>query len=542
MIRKPFFIALLYLIFAVSGSLHGIGEKTIRLKADSIWKMANYKTGITEMNLVRPASVLALSSGSSSASSLDLALSFDEGRPALFKDSSGHYQVTASPSLLSVSEHYARTGSGAALFSNELPAGSKPEIAKTIAPLLVKAQNGNAMFSPNNRFYDFSIEFWIHPSNLENGEHILQWISINPIKNGSRASQHIICASSKNRLLWSFSNLFASPEGTQSVNITIGGDSAVVPKTWSHHLIRFDSITGMVEYLVNGNTESIEYATATGREGGEVYTPIAGENGSFILGSGFSGLIDEFRIHNNHISGPAVRKYSLQGGRIETKALDLGKGSNGILKVEASGGKISVPTAKISNEFRQNGRFRFSDDSEMQFFIRSSDNPYHWDNQWHPITPGTDLNGTVKGRYVQIAVDFYPSANGETSPYLEELCITYFPDEPPMPPSQLTAVAMNGAVQLRWKSSPNQNVQGYLVYYGTSSDDYFGEDSLLGSSPIDAGRNNTISIDGLKNGILYYFRVAAYSHYDASFHASPFHASSYHAGEFSREVSARPLQ
>jgi hypothetical protein len=531
--KKPCFIALFCLIFAVSGSLYAVGEKTIRLGGNSIWEMANYKAGITEVNLVRPTPVLVLSSVPvpSSAPSLDLAISFDEGRPALFRDSTGHYRVAVSPFLAVVDEHYARTGSGAALFPEDVPAdGKRTETAESGAPLVIKVQKSAALFAPNNRIYDFSIEFWVHPLNMENGEQILQWISASPIKKaGSNyASQRVMCVSSKNRLQWSFINFFASPDGTDSVNIDIGGYAAVVPKTWSHHLIRFDSINGMVEYLVNGKTESIEYATSTGREGGEVYTPIAGEGGSFILGSGFSGLIDEFKIHHNH-PGPAVRKYPAQGGRIETRALDLGEGSNGILKVEASGGKVSVRDAKINGEFRRNGRFRFSDDSEMQFFIRSSDNPYRWDNSWRPVTPGADLNGVVHRRYVQLAVDFYPSANGETSPYLEELCLTYLPDEPPLPPAQLTAIAMDGAVQLRWKNSPDQNTQGYLVYYGTSSDDYFGEDSSLGGSPIDAGKQNTIYINGLKNGTLYYFRIAAYS--------SPFHI-----GEFSREVRARPLR
>jgi len=519
---------------AASGSLYAVGEKTIKLGADSIWQMANYKTGVTEANLVRPAPVLVLSSaaGQFSASSLDLALSFDEGQPALFRDSTGHYQVAVSPLLTVVDEHYARTGFGAALFPEDiLMDGKRTESAELSAPLVVKVQNRTALFTPNNRIYDFSMEFWAHPLNLENGEQILQWISTSPIKRkivSNYASQRILCVSSKNRLQWSFVNFFASPDGMDSIDIDIGGYSALVPKTWSHHLIRFDSITGMIEYLVNGKTESIEYATSTGKEGGEVYTPIAGEGGSFILGSGFSGMLDEFRIHNNH-PGPVVRKYPLQGGRIETRAIDLGEGSNGILKVEASGGKVAVRNAKINGEFRRNGRFRFSDDSEMQFFIRSSDNPYRWDNSWRSVTPGAELNGIVQGRYVQLAVDFYPSANGETSPYLEELRITYLPDEPPLPPAQLTAVAMDGAVQLLWKNSPDQNTQGYLVYYGTSSDDYFGEDAALGASPIDAGKQNTIYINGLKNGTLYYFRVAAYSHPS-------------HTGEFSREVRARPLR
>jgi len=504
----------------------------MRLRADSIWEMADYRTGIMEANLVRPVSVLVLSSATdpSPASSLDLALSFDEGKPAFFKDSAGHYQVSVSPVLTVVDEHYARMGFGAALFPDDVLAGDNADTVRTNAPLVVKAKNNAALFAPNNRIYDFSLEFWMHPLHLENGEQILQWISSSPIKKAgsTNATQRILCVSSKNRLQWSFTNFFASPDGVNCVNIEIGGYSTIVPKTWSHHVIRFDSFTGMVEYLVNGKTESIEYATSTGREGGEVYTPIAGDGGSFTLGSGFSGLLDEFRIHHNH-PGTIVQKYPMKGGRIETRALDLGEGSNGILKVEASGGKVAIRDEKIKGEFRRNGRFRFSDDAEMQFFIRSSDNPYRWDAAWRPVTPGADISGSVNGRYVQLAVDFYPSANGEASPYLEELAITYFPDEPPLPPAQLTAIAMDGAVQLRWKNSPDQKTQGYLVYYGTSSDDYFGEDSALGGSPIDAGKKNTIYINGLKNGTLYYFRVAAYS-------------SPSHIGEFSREVRTRPLR
>jgi hypothetical protein len=191
------------------------------------------------------------------------------------------------------------------------------------------------------------------------------------------------------------------------MNINISGTSPVVPKTWSHHLIRFDSTTGMIEYLVNGKTESIEYATSTKHENGEVYTPIAGEGGCFILGSGFSGMIDEFRIHGtqrtpspNLVPNLVLSKYPPNGGRIETRAFDLGEGSNGILKLEASGGRTSMANAKINNEHRRNGRFLFTDDSEMQFFVRCSDNPYRWDSLWQPVTPGAELPGTIEGRYV----------------------------------------------------------------------------------------------------------------------------------------------
>ncbi|MDR1618118.1 MAG: fibronectin type III domain-containing protein [Treponema sp.] len=150
--------------------------------------------------------------------------------------------------------------------------------------------------------------------------------------------------------------------------------------------------------------------------------------------------------------------------------------------------------------------------------------------------PGTDLPDIFRGRYVQLAADFYPSGDGEISPYLEEIRLVYRPDEPPLPPTQLRALARDGEVQLDWKPGPDGDIQGYLVYYGTVKGEYFGNDAMQGPSPIDAGARTGLRIGGLKNGVLYHFAVAAYDRKGAG------DAGPYHAGEFSREVSARPLR
>jgi hypothetical protein len=564
--NKLYLMVILYLFFACSGSLFCIGEKTVSLSGGDIWKLADYREGITEASLIRTGSVLVLSSGGGSRAvetavsrtrtttgpayisevpqgraGLDLFLSFDEGRHDRFRDSAGNYQIITSPSLTAVDRRYARSGSGAVLFSGS-------ESSQKGNPLTVKAQGNSALFAANKRIGDFSIEFWLNPQNMENGEQILLWISSLPAQStpGMRSSsenhiyQRILCVASKNRLQWSFLGFFLSPDTKRSLDINITGQSAIVPKIWSHHLIRFDSVTGMIEYSVNGKVEAIDYASSTRREGGEVYTPVAGEGGAFVLGGDFSGLMDEFMIHGGLAPVPAIQKYPLRGGRIETSAIDLGDGRNSILKIEASGGRTQIQNARTGSEYKRNGQFRFSDDSEMQFFIRSSNNPYRWDSAWYPVTPGADIEGAVSGRYVQIAVDFYPSADGEASPYLEEIRIIYMPDEPPLPPARLTAVAMDGAVQLQWRSSPDSTTAGYLVYYGTTGADYLGEDAALGVSPIDVGKRNTVGIDGLKNGTLYYFRVAAYNHKDSN-NITALQRTEYHIGDFSAEVRARPL-
>ena len=506
-----------YLFFAVYGSLFGVGEKTLNLNAVSILKSSEYQTGIIELDFIRSKSVLALSSSVNSGivtDDYDLVVSFPQG-DSFLRDSIGNYEITGSSSVTFADYRFARIGSGAALLSGSLSGKS--------APLKIESKNNVALFSENKRIMDFSIEFWLNPFNLENSEEIVLWNAKLPgiMRN---EFQSINCSSLKNKLEWSFKNFFISPDGKNSIDLILRGISTVVPKTWSHHAIRFDSGTGMLEYLVNGKSEAIEYATSTRAEGGEVFLPSTGERGNFILGGSYSGFMDEFIIRKSSDNSIEIQKFPNRGGKIVTKAIDLGGVFGTVKKIDAFGGRTSIQNVKINNEHKQNGRFIFSDDSEIQFFIRASDNPFRWDLPWQPVVPGLEIAANIYGSYVQIAMDFYPSANGETSPYLEELRITYIPEDPPLPPAQLNAIAMDEAVLLQWKNSPTQSTLGYLVYYGTSSENFF--------SPLDAGKNNSIRIEGLKNGVLYYFRVAAYGQ----------NTDYSNIGEFSREARARPLK
>jgi len=533
--KTPSFILLLCFFFSFLGSLYGNAQATISLGGASKWDSAQYRSGISEAPLIRRYPALVLSTGDASpgaagaVSAPDLALSFDEGKPGFFRDSAGKYRITVSPALEAVDRQWARAGTGAALFSGASTRANS-------APLLIEVKSRNALFAPGSRFNDFSLEFWLYPFQLENGEQVFAWTSSLPQSGAARYSlQYIKCTAIKNRLTWSFANFFASADGGEYLNIELAGATPVVPKTWSHHLLRFDSRTGMIEYAVDGDVQVIKYATPSGREGGDVYTPLTGQQGILSLGSSFTGLMDEFKIFGAGIDQPSLRRFP-RSGRMETGAIDLGRINSGIYRIDARGGRTALQAARGSLEFRENGRFRFADDSELQFFIRTAENPYRWDNSpWLAFTPGQALPDNVRGRYVQLAVDFYPSADGECSPYLEEILINYAPNEAPVPPSSLTAVASDGSVQLRWKSSPDLETEGYLVYYGTKRGEYFGEDAIIGVSPIDAGKHNSLFIDGLKNGVLYYFSVAAYKRGDSTNSPAPY------IGEFSREVTARPL-
>ena len=563
------------LIFFIVSPVLGAAENTIVLGASRGWGAVEKRTRIDEIDAVRPHSVLTLSSaytgtlsggaGENPAnntddilalysafrnfpaheSALDLAISFDEGNPEQYRDSQGRYRVSVTKVVQGVNERWARYGQGAVLFTGENKLGGTPV---TITP-----SSSSALFAPGRNVRDFSIEFWLFPNTMENGEQIVAFTA--------SGNQRIFCEAVRNKIKWTFQNIFAPPGASADtqdrLTVTLESRRTILPRSWSHHLIRYNADTGLLEYLVNGRIENMCHTTLNGREGGDVFTPFINSNGSFVLGSRFSGMLDEFRLYNKVINAPGhtaleqtsrtalelpeLAKFSRAGGRFETRTIDLGEKGSVVHMIEVLGGRLGSAQVSgrgmaVKNIYSGKGTFRFPDSSAVQFFIRAGEEPYRFAQiPWVPVIPGQMVPGTIRGRYVQIAADFYPSGDCTTSPYLEELRIMYNRNDPPYPPSLVTARAVNGAVELSWRESPDENARGYLVYYGTTSGVYYGEGASLGGSPINAGQRTSLRIDGLKNGALYFFVVAAYDRTGQG-------EDGIHPGKFSREVSARPLK
>jgi hypothetical protein len=568
---KAFMTLLLYSLLRVS-SLRALEEKVLVIGAASGWGAAENRVQVIEIPALRPFPVLALSSawtgdsGGGTAesaaaenanrqdvlalyetyrnfpadeSAVDLALSFDQASPAEYRDAQDHYRVETSPALQAAAGRWARYGSGAALFAGVIA-------REEAVPLRLSPEQG--LFSYGHGMKDFSVEFWLYPNNLENGEQILAWAAVLPGKNESL--QRIFCEAVRNRIRWSFQNFFAAPgDPDKALSISLETRKSLIPRTWTHHLVRYDADTGLLEYLVNGELENAAYTTLSGREGGDVYTPYPGRAGFFVLGGRYSGLIDEFRIYRKAVGAPGrgvldaagrgpelpdLVKFPKTGGRFETRTLDLGEPGTMVLRLEASGGRYTAGSAgrrPVWNSYEGKGDFRFSDDSMVQFFLRAGEEPYRFDRiPWVPVTPGTELAG-IRGRYLQLAAVIYPGRDCETGPYLEEIRIVYESNGAPYPPSLVTVRALDGAVELNWRPSPDSDTTGYEVYYGTSAGVYYGEGAVQGNSPIDVGRRTGLRLDGLKNGVLYFFVVAAYDE-----------SGVFHAGKFSKEVTARPLR
>ncbi|GMO36694.1 MAG: hypothetical protein Ta2F_12680 [Termitinemataceae bacterium] len=494
------------------------------------WEMVKYREQVTYLENVRPKPVLSLSSAQlMQPEGTDLVLTFDEASAADFRDETGNYRIVTGSQVSTVPQRRSRIGRGAALFSGDI---SVSYSGTDRGPVTIWAGHSGALFSAGRILGSFSIEFWLYPNSMESGEEIITWTAAH--KNTANVSaqrtnvQSFNLSVYKNRLHWNFVNFFAEQESAAARNIVLSAKDSLAPKTWSHHILRYDGERGLLEYVINGITQEIKHVTVSGREGSEVLSPVIGERGNFLIGKIFNGMLDDFKIYSTFLETSKTSKYPNAGGRLESDPVDLENANCAIQKINVSGGRVNAVYGGL-NEYQKNGLFKFSDDSQVQFFLRTSNSQYDLVNQkWQVFTPGASLNHT-KGRYVQLAADLYPSGNCENTPYIEEITIVYTNQGIPKAPQGIIAAAGDGSVRLSWKND-NGPAAGYVVYYGTSSGYYFCSDALQGTSPIDAGKTNSIILNNLKNGTLYYFAVCAYNNEDGREQSG-----------FSREVSARPL-
>lgn len=457
----------------------------------------------------------------------DLLVDFEK-RP--FMDAASRYDVLTSS--LGIANN-AAMGSGAGISRGT--GGAK-------GGMLLRGK-GNALFGAEGPTGSFYIEFWLNPSVAENGEVVLSWRSsrksgyaadkYGEVQSSNVLYQIITCSFLNNRLVWDLTNMFDTVDVNRertlrsvsfpNESVSINGLKNIVPGTWSHHALIYNDENGALEYRVDGMLEDVKYITSTKHEGGTVHPMYLGVPADIEICPTYMGMIDDFHIgrgtREDALSDAAENgtalgyaKYSTSAGRFETEPLLVMPAS----KMDSLVALMTVPPQ-----------------TEVRLYVRCGDNFYNWTEtypKWKQVTSGEDIEG-MSGMYFQVAADLMSDGRGEVSPSVTELSLHYTERGAPLPPFNVQAVPGDGSVTLRWSYSVDEAAGDYFVYYGTRPGEYLSRTAAEGSSPINAGQTNTLTLTGLRNGTIYYFAVSASSRYADSIQ-----------GLLSKEVYARPGQ
>ena len=178
-----------------------------------------------------------------------------------------------------------------------------------------------------------------------------------------------------------------------------------------------------------------------------------------------------------------------------------------------------------------NALMNVPEQTDVRLFVRAGDDCFGWTDsypEWKEISSGEPISG-MSGLYFQVAAELLPDGGGMTSPSITQLELQYTEQPLPAAPFTVLAEAGDGCVTLNWSYSLDDTAGGYYVYYGNRPGEYMGRVAAEGMSPIRAGNVTSLTVNGLKNGTIYYFAVSAYSRIDDSIN-----------GPLSGEVFARP--
>lgn len=497
--RRRFAILLLTLSAATALAV----EEEIFLGAEDQWRGISLMRNTRAVEGYRGQADLVLSAdGLEPTGEAELFLPFDQ---LPLYDRAGSYRVSESraaenggPEIVDL----ARFGPGAARFSarNE---------GLVLTPADVR------LFAPGSMLGDFSIDFWFYPNVIDEGQTVIRWEGSH--WDGSRPVSQLLQAKVVGRTVeWRLENLFAT-QGGDLRSVRLQGRRPVIPRRWSHHQLNYDAATGLFEYTVDGTPEAVGYATTTGGEPGELLYGRIGEYGSgeIVLGAGLNGVLDEFRIVRSR--DPEVLRTTLTGlpGEVISRPFDLGLRGSRLMSVEAV---TETPGGTEVQLF-----YRLSDELSSAMPERAID------DSWS-IVPADGRIGGDRGRYLQLRALLLSGGDREVSPRLSRIRVTYEPVTPPPPPPRIRAMPGNGTVEVEWAPVRVQGVLGYRVYYGTAPGRYFGSAGVAGRSPLDAGNATSLTVEGLENGVLYFFAVESYDRF-----------GNRSMGELSREVSARPM-
>ena len=370
----------------------------------------------------------------------------------------------------------ARRGNGSAVFQNRDDG-------------ILLEGGPESLFTPNHIWQDFTLEFWLYPANVQDGETIFLWKGAERMGREFQ-TQEVRISLQGRRVLWKFDQFF---ENYPKKTLVLTGTRSLLPRTWHHHLIRFNSHTGLLEYLVDGVPENSLHVTPSGREEAQVFLPRIGKSSQSLvyIGPNLTAIVDEFRLTGTFQEQINPQRFTLNTGTLLSRILDLGTRGSSLTRIKTL---MDIP-GKTGVLFS---------------YLLAENKKYHW-----------QANGSTKEG---LKVELLPDGTGTVTPGLREIKITYRQNQPPPPPPGLLTHAGEGKITLLWKPVTREGLRGYMVYYGTAP-------RMYNPTPVDAGNTQEVTIEGLENNRLYYFALVSY---DDS--APPL------LSPFSEEVSARPVR
>lgn len=415
----------------------------------------------------------------------ELFLNFNNEKPYLLKDETGNYKILKSVYYINPELK----------FQNTLTAG----FLKPHHIIKIKVSKNNLWSTPVD-LGNFTIDFWLYPTLLNDCKLFYKGI----YHKGKFYGIKIWLKNKK--IIAQFLNMFYDSEN-RVYSINLKSSAKLSKYEWQHIAVTFERQAGKLSLYINGKANNVRFATTTGKGDDEILVPhfLKIDGSDFIIGENFFGYLDNFRISNI-----ARKNFQLTTTKIKEKAIIISK----------------VMDLKYFYSVINKIKFEFSNitDTVSKIYLRGANKKFNsTDNSpdWQIISllnnDTIEISDFPRVRFIQWKVELYPTPLN-ISPTLNFVQIIYTANVPPEPPQNLNA-AISGpnSVKLEWTQNQEEDIMGYIIYWGTSSRNY--------ENKLDVGLCNSYIIELPEKGIYYFFAITAYDSTDP-----------YNESRFSKEV------
>jgi hypothetical protein len=377
-----------------------------------------------------------------------------------------------------------------------------------------------SIFAPGNVPGSFTIEFWLYFYKNYDNQYVIKYMGNNLSDEKDKNNYGFSIYTKNNRLIYQFDNFFWS-DNNEPHSVEINEEVDIQLYKWEHHAVSFNIMNGKMATYKNSIEQDVKWITADSRHLSTIYNPKVKEELStpILIGQNAICSLDNLKISKDAIDGYYLKKYQNKESYIITDIYKFSDNISALRKLSFSYDSPGYSSVKLA--------YRLSD----QYFL-----PDDLDIPWVSIQNNIENfpENYNSGKYIQFKVTANPYEDSEEPITINSIKLDYGVDNDPYVPVLANISALDEKIQVTWIPSPEDDIAGYEIYYGSRVGDYVSSDAKEGKSPIFVTATNTGDIKpisfiltGLINEKPYFISIR---NVDKNRHKSP----------FSREAYARP--
>ncbi len=319
----------------------------------------------------------------------------------------------------------------------------------------------------------FSISFWLHPTINASGMRTI--FEKGNFKEGKHFGMKIFLA--EQRINFRFNNFFFDSQN-RPISLEARCSQVASLGEWNHYALSYDNTTGKMTLFLNGEENTVVWATSSRQPESEILTPRFNGNSDMIFGGQPFGYIDDFLITRNAFDMvPFATIFKGQRGLILTDTI----------KNDFNNSKIQ--SILLNNKPSEQG-FQIQIRTSQEYFDPEDIKP-----DWH------DFKEIVEGKYFQVRLALVSDESMRSSPVLKSLIIKTADMNNIEPPSLITLTVSGQDLLVEWNKIFDKRLKGYFVHVK----DIHGEQIKF-----DAGNTTSFTVTDLKDDEDYFISISSY--------------------------------